>query len=100
MIFKIFYLNFRCSTATKQYYAQKPKKTFKHLNFEEQIKVGIVYIRKLRYYVSLMSDNNLSTTDKRNLENLLLCVVKNSMTYYFVLDEINKIISAQCRLPW
>lgn len=55
------------------------------------------FIKKLHYYVSLMSDNNFSETNKIELEDLLYSIIENCMTYYFVWDELNKIISA---LSW
>ncbi|XP_025270365.1 uncharacterized protein LOC112639704 [Camponotus floridanus] len=63
----------RCPTARK-YCTQKPKKTFDYINFEELIKTGIKHVKKIQYYVSLMSDNNLSTTDKKELESFLLYI--------------------------
>jgi len=91
----ILYLNFRCSIATKKYYLQKLKKIVDHLNFDEQIKTGTKGIKRLHYYVSLMSDNNLTKTKKKDLEYFLLSTVKNSITYHFILDELNKISSTQ-----
>lgn len=43
----------------------------------------------------MMSENKLRNTDKEQLERLLRSTVENSMTYYFVLDEINKISAQQ-----
>jgi len=91
------YPNFRCSTTTKQYYLHKLDK-IEHLNFEKQIKIETKCIKKLHYYVSLMSDNNLTKINKEELEYFLLSTVKNSIIYHFVLDELNRIIPTQ--LPW
>jgi len=90
------YLNFRCSTATKTYYLQKLDK-IEHLNFEKQIrtKIKTKCIKKLHYYVSLMSDNNLTKINKEELKYFLLSTVKNSIIYHFVLDELNRINSTQ-----
>jgi len=46
-----------------------------------------------------MTDNNLSKINKEELEYLLHFIVKDSRSYYFVSDELNKIISAQS-LSW
>jgi len=98
-ILKIFYLKFRCSTAAKKY-TEKPKKIFQHLNFKKEIKAGIQRIEKLQYYVLLMTDNNLLETNKKELGYLLHSIVEDSRSsYYFVSDELNKIISAQS-LSW
>lgn len=91
------YLNFRCSTSAKQYYLQK-KETLEHSNFEGQIRKGIICIKKLYYYISMMSDNNVSKDSKEDLKRLLHSVVEKSFIYHFVLDEFDKIISTQ--LPW
>jgi len=45
-----------------------------------------------------MSDDNLSETNKEELKSLLYSIVEKSMIYYFVWDEINRIISAE--IPW
>jgi len=83
----------------KKYNTKKPKKVFYHLNFKKQIETGIQYIKKLQYYVLLITDNNLLETNKEELECLLHSIVEDSMSYYFVLDDLNKIISAQS-LSW
>jgi len=44
-----------------------------------------------------MTDNNLSETNKEELKYLLHSIVEDSIFYYFVSDDLNKIISAQ---PW
>lgn len=56
---------------------------------------GIKYIKGLQYYVSLMSENKLSYTSKKQLECLLRSIIENSMIYYFILDELSRIISTQ-----
>lgn len=56
-----------------------------------------MYKRNLQYYVFLMyfflTVNNLKEKKKETLEYLLRSIVENSRTYYFVLDEMNRIIS-------
>jgi len=90
---KIIYLNFRCPTVRKKYNTEKRKKIFDHLDFKEKIKANVKCIKLLQYYVHLMSNNYLSDIDKKELGRLLIFIAQDSMTYYFVLDEINTIIS-------
>lgn len=95
---RIFCRNFRCPTAKKKYNIEKRKKIFKHVDFKQQIQAGIKCIKNLQYYVFLMFDiNNLRDTDKRELEYFLRSKAEDSKIYYFIIDEINRIIST---LPW
>ncbi|XP_025263552.1 F-box only protein 21 isoform X1 [Camponotus floridanus] len=82
----------RCPSARKKYNTEKREKIFKHLDFKEKLKTNIKCIKSLQHYVHLMSNNNLSDTDKKELGHLLIFIAEDSMTYYFVLDEINTII--------
>lgn len=82
----------------KKYNTEKRKEIFDRLNFKDYIETGNQYIKNLQYYVSLMSDNNLSEINKEELKNLLHSIVKNSIIYHFVWDELNRIISAES--PW
>ncbi|XP_072747731.1 uncharacterized protein [Anoplolepis gracilipes] len=91
----------RCYTARIKYMGketEKQKEKFAKLNFEKQITKGIKSIRKLQYYLHLMSENKLCDITKKKLECLLHFIAENSMIYYFVYDELNRIISA--KLPW
>ncbi|XP_072753498.1 F-box only protein 21-like [Anoplolepis gracilipes] len=91
----------RCYTARMKYMKRKTKeqkKKFAKLNFEKQITKGIKSIRKLQDYVHLMSEDKLCDITKKELECLLHFIAENSMIYYFVYDELNRIISAE--LPW
>ncbi|XP_072755732.1 F-box only protein 21-like isoform X2 [Anoplolepis gracilipes] len=56
------------------------------------MKKGLQYINKLHYYVSLMTENELTDTTKKELESLMVFIAKNSLNYYFVYDELNGII--------
>ncbi|KAL6435293.1 hypothetical protein ACFW04_005373 [Cataglyphis niger] len=88
-----------CFTAEKRYIKEKQKKIFGRINFEEKIEAALYYIQKFQYYASMMSENKLRNTDKEQLEHLLRSTAENSMTYYFVVDEINKISAQQsCKL--
>ena len=89
-----FFLNFSCPIAEKIYDKEKQKKIFHDIKFKEKVEAGFHCIQTLKYYVLLMSENKLHDTDKTQLERFLLSIAEDSMTYYFVRDEIN-IISAQ-----
>ncbi|KAL6419611.1 hypothetical protein ACFW04_013699 [Cataglyphis niger] len=83
-------LSNNCSIAEKSYNKEEQKKIFPQINFKERVKIYSNCIQMLKYYVVLMSENKLHDIDKTHLESFLLSIAKNSMTYYFVWDEINK----------
>lgn len=92
-------LNFRCPSARRKYSLEERNKIFKHLDFQEEIQAGIKHVKNLQFYVFSLSENNsISYMDKKNLHFLLQMIAKNSITYFFVSDELNRIISAE--LPW
>ncbi|XP_029677207.1 uncharacterized protein LOC115244009 [Formica exsecta] len=88
-----------CPTAEKKYDTEKQKQIFHHIDFKERMKAGLYCIQRLQYYEFVMSENKLRNTDKEQLEHLLRLIAENSMVYYLVWDEINR-ISAQksCKL--
>ncbi|XP_050459347.1 F-box only protein 21-like [Cataglyphis hispanica] len=89
----------RCPSARKRYSLQERKKISYHLDFREEIEAGIKFVKNLQFYVILLSKNNsISYNDKENLHYLLQTIAKNSIVYFFVSDELNRIISAE--LPW
>lgn len=78
---------------------EKRKRISGHLDFQEEIKAGIKCVKNLQFYVSSLSENkSISNIDKENLHYLLQIITKNSIMYFFVSDELNRIISAE--LPW
>ncbi|KAL6419121.1 hypothetical protein ACFW04_011563 [Cataglyphis niger] len=87
-----------CPIADKSYNKEKQKKIFPQINFKERIKIDLNYIQMLKYYVVLMSENKLHDIDKTHLEGFLLSIAKNSMTYYFVWDEINRMSAKKSRI--
>lgn len=96
LFLRIYCLNFRCPTAKIKYKTKKLKKLLDNIDFKKRMKEGIECIKNLQFYVHLMSNDNLWDTEKEKLEYLLHSTAKkDSMIYYFVLDELNKIISAQ-----
>lgn len=92
---KISFLNFRCSTAKKKYNKEKRKKIFHHIDFKEILEEGLHCIQKFQQYTFLISEYKLYDTDKKQLEHILRSIAENSIKYYFVWDEINKIFAQQ-----
>ncbi|KAL6420200.1 hypothetical protein ACFW04_013820 [Cataglyphis niger] len=83
----------------EKYNIEKPKKIFGHIDFKEKIKAELYYVQKLQYYAFIMSKNKLYNIDKKQLELLLRTIAENSLTYYFVWDEINRIFAQKsCQL--
>ncbi|XP_072751704.1 uncharacterized protein [Anoplolepis gracilipes] len=98
----------RCPTAKKKYNKEKQEKIFNDfkIDFKEEIKLSLEYITKikqLQHLVIVMFENNLSDSAIKilksqlhfSLEHYLCTIAKNSTLYYFVVDELNRIISAK-----
>ncbi|XP_072750402.1 uncharacterized protein [Anoplolepis gracilipes] len=98
----------RCPTAKKKYNKEKQEKIFNDfkIDFKEEIKLSLEYIikiKQLQHMITVMFENNLSDSAIKilrsqlnfSLEHYLCTIAKNSMLYYFVVDELNRIISAK-----
>ncbi|XP_072755766.1 uncharacterized protein [Anoplolepis gracilipes] len=68
----------------------KMQKNFPNIDFKMQIKKGMKCTKELQYYVSLMSNNNLSNTKAKKLDALLSSAAIDPIIYYFVMDNIKK----------
>jgi len=73
------------------------QRTLNYLNFKEDIDEGNRYMKRLQYYISLMSDRDISKIKKEGLKRILYFIAKHPTVYYFVWDELNRNISAE---PW
>ncbi|XP_029162665.1 uncharacterized protein LOC114934197 [Nylanderia fulva] len=89
--------NNTCSTARKKYNIKKESKKLEETDFEKKIRISMNYIKQLQRYVSLMSNNNLTQYKKNKFERLLRSIAEDLMIYYFVLNELSRIISEQQR---
>ncbi|XP_072759499.1 uncharacterized protein [Anoplolepis gracilipes] len=86
-----------CYTASMKYMkkeTEKQKKKFAKLNFENQIKKAKQSVRELQCYVHSTSEQELWNTEDKKLEHLHF-IAENSMIYYFVYDELNRIFLAE-----
>ena len=100
--FESFYLNFRCPTAKKKYSKEKQMNLLDHLDFKEQCKAGIKCVKQVHYYVSInpmsyLRDDNLLSIRTEELDLFLCSTAKDSRKYYFVIDELHRIIFSQSR---
>lgn len=96
-VIRIFYFIYRCDTARKRYDRKKQNKIFEKVDFKKQIQEGISCIKKLQNYVFLMinSDDKLLDANKKELQHFLYSIAEKPIIYYFILDELNRILSAQ-----
>lgn len=95
---RIAFLNFRCPSANKKYNVDKKKKIFNNLNFKEQTIAGIKCLKRLQKYIlSIILENKYWYT-KKEMRSLLYSIVEDSMLYYFLYDEHDRIIPAE--LSW
>ncbi|XP_072749467.1 uncharacterized protein [Anoplolepis gracilipes] len=88
----------RCPSMKNKYYTEEQKKICDNTDFKQQIEASLKYVKNLQYYVSLMAEDGLWHDDKIKLECLLYSIAANLEShhiYYFVIDEINRIISTQ-----
>ncbi|XP_072760634.1 uncharacterized protein [Anoplolepis gracilipes] len=96
----------RCPSVKNKYNTEKRKEICNNTDFKQQIKASLKYVKNLQYYVSIMTEDGLWHHEKKQLEYLLCSIAENleSHIYYFVTDELNRIISTQssrkpgCRL--
>ncbi|XP_072751717.1 uncharacterized protein [Anoplolepis gracilipes] len=98
----------RCPTAKKKYNKEKKEKIFNDfkIDFKKEIKLSLEYITKikqLQHMVTVMVENIISDSAIKilkselyfSLEHYLCTIAKKSTLYYFVVDELNRIISAK-----
>ncbi|KAL6427796.1 hypothetical protein ACFW04_008314 [Cataglyphis niger] len=80
----------RCFIANNNYRYDRDerKQIFHQFDFKDQIKKSLTCVRKLNYYVSVISNNNFRESRKEELFSLLHFISKNELIYDFVLDEI------------
>ncbi|XP_072760640.1 uncharacterized protein [Anoplolepis gracilipes] len=87
----------RCPSVKNKYNTEKRKEICNNTDFKQQIKASLKYVKNLQYYVSIMTEDGLWHHEKKQLEYLLCSIAENleSHIYYFVTDELNRIISTQ-----
>ncbi|XP_050459530.1 uncharacterized protein LOC126855708 [Cataglyphis hispanica] len=82
-----FYL--RCCAADEKYeYKHEREKLFRQFDFKDLIKKSLMCIKKLYYYISVISNDNFIEARKKKLFSLLHFISKNDLICCLVVEEI------------